>query len=46
VGELLAQAAPGAPAENARRALMELALIAPDDPRVQERLRDKPQKPA
>ncbi len=42
VSELLAQAGPGAPEERARRALLELALIAPDDPRVQERLREKP----
>ena len=42
VAELLAQAAPGAPEERVRRALLELALIAPDDPKVQERLRAGP----
>jgi serine/threonine-protein kinase len=41
VAELLAQAGPGAEEEVVRRALLELALIAPDDPRVQERLRTR-----
>ena len=41
VEALLARAAPGAPEEEARRALAELALIAPDDPRVVELLRER-----
>lgn len=39
VEQLLAQAASDAPAQDVRRALAELALIAPDDARVRERLR-------
>jgi tetratricopeptide (TPR) repeat protein len=38
---LLLQAAPGRPEEQARRALMELALIAPDDPRVSELVKER-----
>jgi hypothetical protein len=38
---LLARAAPGAPEAEARQALAELALIAPDDPRVVEALRER-----
>jgi tetratricopeptide (TPR) repeat protein len=40
---LLAQAAPGQPEAEARRALEELALIAPDDPRVRDRVRERAQ---
>jgi Protein kinase domain len=39
VDQLLAQAAPERPAAEVQRALAELALIAPDDPRVHDRLR-------
>ncbi len=39
VEELLAAAQAGRPAEGARRALAELALLAPDDPRVRDLLR-------
>jgi serine/threonine protein kinase len=38
---LLARAAPGKPDDEARRALAELALIAPDDPRVMDILRER-----
>lgn len=38
---LLARAAPGQPEEEARRALLELSLVAPDDPRVAELLRER-----
>ena len=46
VEALLAQAAPGRPDADARRALAELALIAPDEPRVAElvRARAEPRK--
>jgi serine/threonine-protein kinase len=36
IERLLAQAAPGTPEEEAKRALAELALIAPDEPRLRE----------
>jgi serine/threonine-protein kinase len=39
IEQLLAQAAAGVPEQDVRRALAELALIAPDDTRVRERLR-------
>jgi serine/threonine-protein kinase len=39
--ELLARAAWGRPAEEARAALSELALLAPDEPRFAELLRDR-----
>jgi hypothetical protein len=38
---LLSQAAPERPDEEARRAIAELALIAPDDPRVGEVIRER-----
>jgi len=41
VQALLARAAPGAPMAQARTALAELALIAPDDPRLVELLRER-----
>jgi hypothetical protein len=41
VDALLTQAAPGRPEGEARRALAELALIAPDDPRVAELMRER-----
>jgi len=41
VALLLKRAAPGQPEGDARRALAELALIAPDDPRVTDALRAK-----
>jgi serine/threonine-protein kinase len=41
VQALLARAAPGAPAAQARNALAELALVAPDDPRLAELLRER-----
>jgi hypothetical protein len=43
---LLAQAAADRPAAEVQRALVELALIAPDDARVRERLRPSPEAPA
>jgi hypothetical protein len=41
VAQLLGKAAPGQPEAKARQALAELALIAPDDPRVSELLRER-----
>ena len=41
VEQLLARASPGQSDEDARRALAELALIAPDEPRLQEVLRQR-----
>jgi serine/threonine-protein kinase len=41
VDVLLAQAAPGKPEAEAQRALAELALIAPDDPRVVEVMKER-----
>ncbi|HUG52590.1 MAG TPA: serine/threonine-protein kinase [Vicinamibacteria bacterium] len=41
VQALLARAAPGTPAPQARQALAELALIAPDDARLAQLLRDR-----
>jgi len=41
VERLLAQASPGQSDENAKRALAELALIAPDEPRLQDVLRQR-----
>jgi eukaryotic-like serine/threonine-protein kinase len=41
VSALLARATPGVPEEEARRALAELALVAPDDPRLTQLLRDR-----
>ncbi len=41
VDALLAQAGPGKAEGDARRALAELALIAPDDPRVLDLMRDR-----
>jgi serine/threonine protein kinase len=38
---LLAKAAPGQPDEEARHAILELALLAPDDTRVSEALRER-----
>jgi serine/threonine-protein kinase len=43
---LLAQASADRPAAEVQRALVELALIAPDDARVRERLRPSPEAPA
>ena len=45
VEALLARAAPGKPENEARPALAELALIAPDDPRVNEMLRARATAP-
>jgi serine/threonine-protein kinase len=39
IAELLARAAPGRPDDEARKALGELALLAPDDPRVADLVR-------
>jgi serine/threonine-protein kinase len=41
VAALLARAAPGRPEGEARQALAELALIAPDDPRLTDLLRER-----
>ncbi len=41
VADLLEQAAPGAPAREAAQAVAELALIAPDDPRVRALVRQR-----
>jgi serine/threonine-protein kinase len=41
---LLKRAAPGRPAADTREALAELALIAPDDPRVLDLLRERSQR--
>jgi serine/threonine-protein kinase len=41
VAVLLSRAAPGRPDDDARRAIAELALIAPDDPRVGEAIRER-----
>jgi serine/threonine protein kinase len=41
VASLLGRAAPGRPAEEARAALAELALIAPDDPRLVALVRER-----
>ncbi|HET7291719.1 MAG TPA: serine/threonine-protein kinase [Vicinamibacteria bacterium] len=41
IEKLLARASPGQPDEDARRALAELALIAPDEPRLQDVLRQR-----
>jgi serine/threonine protein kinase len=41
VAVLLSRAAPGRPEDDARRAIAELALIAPDDPRVSEAIRER-----
>jgi len=41
VAMLLSKASPGQPDSDARRALAELALIAPDDPRVADALRGR-----
>jgi len=41
LSNLLAKAAPGQEEDEARKALAELALIAPDDPRVIEAFRDR-----
>jgi serine/threonine-protein kinase len=41
VSALLARATPGAPEDEARRALAELAVVAPDDPRLTRLLRDR-----
>ena len=41
VAQLLGRAAPGQPDDKARHALAELALIAPDDPRVTDLLRER-----
>ncbi len=41
IEKLLSEAAPGAPEEDAKRALAALALIAPDEPRLQEVLRQR-----
>jgi serine/threonine protein kinase len=41
VSALLAQATPDAPEADARRALAELSLVAPDDPRLSQLLRDR-----
>jgi serine/threonine protein kinase len=41
VAALLGRAAPGRPADEARAALAELALIAPDDPRLVALVRDR-----
>ncbi|MFI5183042.1 MAG: protein kinase [Vicinamibacteria bacterium] len=41
VAVLLSRAAPGRPEDDARRAIAELALIAPDDPRVGEAIRER-----
>jgi serine/threonine-protein kinase len=46
VRALLQRAQPGAPAVQARQALAELALIAPDDPRVTELVRPRAAGPA
>jgi serine/threonine protein kinase len=41
VAQLLARASPGQSDEDARRAIAELALIAPDEPRLQDVLRQR-----
>ena len=41
LGALLARAAAGQPEDEAKRALLELALLAPDDPRLAELLRER-----
>ncbi len=41
IDALLAQVAPGRPREDVQRALAELALVAPDDPRVLDLLRER-----
>jgi serine/threonine-protein kinase len=41
VDKLLGKAAPGRPDDEAKRALAELALIAPDDPRLGDLLRER-----
>jgi serine/threonine protein kinase len=41
IGALLAKAAPGNPEADARRALAELALLVPDDPRLAELVRER-----
>jgi serine/threonine protein kinase len=41
IGVLLTKAAPGSPEADARRALAELALLAPDDPRFAELVRER-----
>jgi serine/threonine-protein kinase len=45
VAALLERAAPGHPEPDARRAIAELALIAPDDPRVGEVIRERAARP-
>jgi hypothetical protein len=44
VGSLLARAGAGRPEPEVRQALAELALIAPDDPRVIELVRERGQR--
>jgi eukaryotic-like serine/threonine-protein kinase len=41
VSALLARATSGAPPDEARRAIAELSLVAPDDPRLNQLLRDR-----
>ena len=41
IDALLAKVAPGTPEDEARRALAELALVAPDDPRLVDLLRER-----
>ncbi len=41
VSALLARATPGLPEDEARRAIAELSLLAPDDPRLNQLLRDR-----
>ena len=45
VSALIARAAPGQPADQVKAALAELALVAPDDPRVAELIRPRPVAP-
>lgn len=46
IGDLLHRAAPGAPEAEARKALAELALLAPDDPRFAELVRSRAERRA
>jgi hypothetical protein len=41
VAALLTRAAPGQPENDARRAIAELALIAPNDPRLTDLIRER-----
>jgi hypothetical protein len=41
IAALLQRARPGAPAPEAKKAIAELALVAPDDPRLGDLLRER-----